>query len=167
MISLTILAAEHMSDSLKIARKHVSVKLRNSLIVEEVLLSLEVGPAGLAYLVTRYLITMTPLQNSFLARNRGLTYAIVIGYSLYRGILSTGKKCMVGLATLEDSRYGEFARRALQMKQDKKNLTRAEFDTEISSRRAEILAYVDPCTALTTRRLHVIHSSPSLRLVKN
>lgn len=107
------------------------------------------GSAGLAYLVTRYLITMTPLQNSFLARNRGLTYAIVVGYSLYRGILSTGKKCMVGLATLEDSRYGEFARRALQMKEDKKNLTRAEFIQKYPP--GEQRKLLDPSTAFTTR----------------
>ena len=85
------------------------------------------GSAGIAYLATRYLVTMTPLQNSFLAKNRGLVYAVVVGFSLYRGILSTGNECMKGLATLENSRYGEFARRALQMKEDKKNLSRAEF----------------------------------------
>ncbi|KAI6656816.1 hypothetical protein LOD99_16119 [Oopsacas minuta] len=82
---------------------------------------------GLAWLITRYLLTKTPLQHSFLARNPGLTYAFVIGYSLYHGIRSTGKNCIKSLATLENSHYGEFARRALQMKEDKKILSRDEF----------------------------------------
>ena len=106
------------------------------------------GSAGIAYLVTRYLITMTPLQNSFLAKNRGLTYAIVVGYSLYKGILSTGNKCMEGLATLENSRYGEFARRALQMKEDRKILTRAEFLQKYP--RSEQKKLLDPSNVFTS-----------------
>ena len=85
------------------------------------------GSAVIGYLATRYLLTNTPLQNSFLAKNRGLTYAIVVGYSLYMGIHYSLPGCMESLATLENSRFGEFARRNLQMRDDKKNLTTVEF----------------------------------------
>ena len=83
--------------------------------------------SGIAYLLTRYLITNTPLQGTFLARHSGVAYSFVIGYALYQGVISSGKRCIRSLATLEDSRYGDFARRAIMMHEDKKKLSRAEF----------------------------------------
>ena len=83
--------------------------------------------SGIAWLLTRYLLTKTPLQSTLLARYSGMAYTIVIGYSLYYGIITSGKSCIKNLATLENSRYGEFARRALIMHDDKKKLSRLEF----------------------------------------
>ena len=83
--------------------------------------------SGIAWLFTRYLLTSTPLQNTFLVRHSGMAYTIVVGYALYQGVVSSGRSCIRNLATLENSRYGEFARRAITMHDDKKKLSRAEF----------------------------------------
>ena len=82
---------------------------------------------GLSWIATRYLLNSTGLGKTILGRYPSLVYSVAIGFAFIQGISSTASSCFKKLASLENSRFGEFGKRALQMREDEKKLSKAQF----------------------------------------